>query len=239
MTVGDWTVEPAGLFYGGGLKLLGIQALGLLAVIAWTAVTMVITFALIKKVRGLRASREEELLGLDSTEHGIENAYADFLPIAHPELDIIEGGKKKKTPIIPVSVEKAVEITNTATGAPGTITKVTIITRQSMFEPLKQVFDQIGITGITVTNVLGYGSQHGGQKYRGVEVDSQLLPKIQIDVVISKVPLDTMIKAVKEVLYTGNIGDGKVFIYDVKNVIKIRTGEEGYDALQDAAIGDE
>jgi Amt family ammonium transporter len=239
MTIGDWSVDAAGLFYGGGFKLLGVQALGLLAVIAWTTVMMVITFGAIKKFRGLRASREEELLGLDTTEHGIDNAYADFLPIAHPEIDVLEGKKKSKTPIIPVSIEKAVEITNTATGDPNTLTKVTIITRQSMFEPLKQVFDQIGITGITVTNVLGYGSQHGGQKYRGVEIDSQLLPKIQIDVVISKVPLDLMIDAVKRTLYTGNIGDGKVFIYDVKNVIKIRTGEEGYDALQDAAIGDE
>jgi Amt family ammonium transporter len=197
---------------------------------------MVITFAAIKKFRGLRASKEEEILGLDSTEHGIDSAYADFLPIAHPELDIITG----KTPVAPtVPLEKAVTVTNVASGEPGKLTKVTIITRQSSFEQLKNAFDEIGITGITVTNVLGYGNQRGGQKYRGVEVKSQLLPKIQIDVVISKVPLDLMIDTVKRTLYTGHVGDGKIFVYDVENVIKVRTGEMGYDALQDAMIGDE
>jgi Amt family ammonium transporter len=237
MTIGEWSVDAAGVFYGGGFKLLGIQALGLVAVIAWTAVTMVITFAAIKKVRGLRASREEEILGLDVTEHGIDNAFADFLPVAHPEIDVLDGKSHKDSK--PVPVAQAVKVDNRASGEPGKLTKVTILTRQSMFEPLKDAFDSIGITGITVTNVLGYGNQHGGQKYRGVEVRSQLLPKIQIDVVISKVPLDLMIETVTKTLYTGNIGDGKIFVYDVENVIKVRTGEQGYDALQDAAVGDE
>jgi Amt family ammonium transporter len=236
MAINGWSVDAAGLFYGGGAKLLGVQALGLLAVIAWTAITMIPTFALIKKFRGLRASREEEILGLDSTEHGIDNAFADFLPVAHPELNIITG-KSNPAPVVPV--ERAIPVTNVATGEPGKLTKVTILTRQSMFEPLKDAFDEIGITGITVTNVLGYGNQRGGQKYRGVEVKSQLLPKLQIDVVISKVPLDLMIDTIKKTLYTGNVGDGKIFVYDVENVIKVRTGEQGYDALQDAMIGDE
>jgi Amt family ammonium transporter len=238
MAINDWSVDAAGLFYGGGVKLLGVQALGLVAVIAWTTVTMVITFAAIKKFRGLRASREEEVLGLDSTEHGIESAYADFLPIAHPELNIITG-KSSTASVASVPVEKAVQVDNRASGEPGKLTKVTILTRQSSFEALKNAFDEIGITGITVTNVLGYGNQRGGQKYRGVEVKSQLLPKIQVDVVISKVPLDLMIETVKRTLYTGNVGDGKIFVYDVENVIKVRTGEQGYDALQDAAVGDE
>jgi Amt family ammonium transporter len=241
ITIGEDVISTAqGLFYGGGAELLGVQALGLFAVLVWTGITMFITFATIKKVRGLRATKDEEILGLDATEHGIDSAYADFLPIVHPEIDILEGeSKKSKHAPVPVPVEKAVTVENISSGKPGKLTKVTIITRQSRFELLKNMFDEIGITGITVTNVLGYGVQKGGQKYRGVEVQSQLLPKIQIDVIISKVPLDLMISKVKEILYTGNIGDGKIFVYDVENVIKVRTGEEGYDALQDAVVGDE
>ncbi|MDR0992086.1 MAG: ammonium transporter [Ruminococcus sp.] len=243
ITIGEDVIsDKIGLFYGGGFAQLGIQAIGLVAVIIWTAVTMLITFGAIKKIRGLRATREEEILGLDATEHGIDSAYADFLPIVHPEIEILEGSSKKhkNAPApAPVPIEKAVTVENISTNAPGKLTKVTIITRQSRFELLKEAFDEIGITGITVTNVLGYGVQKGGQKYRGVEIQSQLLPKIQIDVVISKVPLELMIAKVKEILYTGNIGDGKIFVYDVENVIKVRTGEEGYDALQDAVVGDE
>jgi Amt family ammonium transporter len=241
ITIGEDVISTAqGLFYGGGASLLGIQALGLAAVIVWTGITMFITFASIKKIRGLRATREEEILGLDATEHGIDSAYADFLPIVHPEIDVLEGSSKKHKPApLPVPIEKAVIVDNRSTGEPGKLTKVTIITKQSRFELLKDAFDELGITGITVTNVLGYGVQRGGQKYRGVEVQSQLLPKIQIDIVISKVPLDLMIEKVKQILYTGNIGDGKIFVYDVANVIKVRTGEEGYDALQDAMPGDE
>jgi Amt family ammonium transporter len=241
ITIGDDVIsDKIGLFYGGGFSQLGIQAIGLVAVLVWTGVTMLITFGAIKKVRGLRATKEEEILGLDATEHGIDSAYADFLPIVHPEIDILEGSSKKnKNAPEPVPVEKAVQIDNRSSGEAGKITKVTIIMRQSRFELLKDAFDELGITGITVTNVLGYGNQKGGQKYRGVELQSQLLPKIQIDVVISKVPLDLMIETIKRILYTGNIGDGKIFVYDVANVIKVRTGEEGYAALQDAVVGDE
>ncbi|MDR0897296.1 MAG: ammonium transporter [Oscillospiraceae bacterium] len=223
--------SASGLFYGGGFAQLGVQALGVLSIAIWTAVTITITFLVIKKVHGLRAAREDEILGLDAAEHGLASSYADFLPVVNPSLDVLDG-RSAPAPEMPiVSVSRPEGATK--------ITKVTIITRQSQFEPLKAAFDRIGITGITVTNVLGYGIQRGGQKYRGVEMASQLLPKIQIDVVISKVPLDLMLDTIKRVLHTGQVGDGKVFIYDVENVVKVRTGEEGYDALQDAMAGDE
>jgi Amt family ammonium transporter len=229
------TVERAGLFYGGGAGLLSVQAIGVLAIAAWTLAAMSLAFFLIKKAHGLRASAEDEIMGLDTSEHGLASSYADFLPVVNPDLQIL-GGDSKKAPAVPP--EEAVPVTDVSTGKK--ITKVTIITKQSKFEILKDAFDKIGITGITVTNVLGYGIQRGGaQMYRGVPLESQLMPKIQIDVVISKVPLDTLIDTVKKVLYTGNIGDGKIFVYDVENVVKIRTGEEGYSALQDAVPGDE
>jgi len=238
ISVGEDIVSGAtGLFYGGGFSQLGIQALGALAIATWTIVTISITFFIIKKTHGLRASKEDEIIGLDVTEHGLTSSYADFLPVTNPDLQILNGEKEEKTPVTQVEIEKAVPVIGIPSGKK--MTKVTIITKQSKFEALKEAFDQIGITGITVTNVLGYGIQRGNQIYRGVPLKSQLLPKIQIDIIISKVPLDTLIETVKKVLYTGNIGDGKIFIYDVENVIKVRTGEEGYDALQDIIPGDE
>lgn len=227
----------AGLFYGGGFNQLGIQVLGMLAIAVWTAVTMTIIFFVIKKFNGLRASQEDEIMGLDAAEHGLVSSYADFLPAANPDLHILNGGGKDTAVVVPVTPEAAIPVTNTSTGTK--ITKVTVITKQSRFEALRNAFDQIGITGITVTNVLGYGVQRGNLKYRGITLESNLLPKIQIDIVISKVPLDVLVETVKRVLYTGNIGDGKIFVYDVENVIKVRTGEEGYAALQDMVPGDE
>ncbi|MDR0222631.1 MAG: ammonium transporter [Oscillospiraceae bacterium] len=230
-------VERAGLFYGGGAGLLSVQVIGVIAIAAWTIAAMSLAFFLIKKAHGLRASAEDEIMGLDTSEHGLASSYADFLPVVSPDSQALGGGSEKKASA-PVPVEKAVPVTDVSSGT--RLTKVTIITKQSKFEHLKDAFDRIGITGITVTNVLGYGIQRGGaQMYRGVPVESQLMPKIQIDIVISKVPLELLIETVKEVLYTGNIGDGKIFVYDVENVIKIRTGEEGYAALQDPVPGDE
>ena len=225
----DIISEAAGLFYGGGLGLLGVQSLGTAAIAAWTVVTISVTFFVIKKAHGLRASMEDEILGLDSTEHGLASSYADFLPAVNTDLQILGEGAKEKAPSIPVAPEAAIPVTDVSTGTK--LTKVTIVTKQNRFDALKAAFDQIGITGITVTNVLGYGVQRGTQMYRGVPLESQLLPKIQVDIVICKIPVDVLVETVKKVLYTGNIGDGKIFIYDVENVIKVRTGAEGPDAL--------
>jgi len=224
--------EAAGLFYGGGLHQLGVQATGVVSITIWTAVTMGITFFIINKLHGLRASAEDEIMGLDSSEHGLASSYADFLPVADPSLHILTDGSKGK--FAPVSAAPGATIPTIGVSAGKKLTKVTIITRQRKFEALKAAFDQIGVTGITVTTVMGYGVQRGHtHKYRGVPLESPLQPKIQIDVVISKIPVEALIDLVKKVLHTGRIGDGKIFVYDVENVVKVRTGEEGYDALQD------
>jgi Amt family ammonium transporter len=219
-----------GLFYGGGFAQLGIQALGVAAIAAWTIITMAGVFFLIKKTNGLRVSAEEEISGLDLPEHGLTSSYADFM-ITVPVLDIGAGAAAK--PAVAVPHEVAIPVKDlTHPGAK--ITKVTIVTNQNKFASLQKALDDIGITGITVTNVLGYGMQKGhAQKYRGVEVETKLLPKVQVDVVITKVPVDLLVDTVKKALYTGSYGDGKIFLYNVENVIKVRTGEEGYDALQD------
>ncbi|MCL2080738.1 MAG: ammonium transporter [Oscillospiraceae bacterium] len=232
---GDVISDASGLFYGGGAALLGVQALGVLSIAGWTIVTISTVFFLIKKLHGLRASAEDEITGLDFTEHGLQSSYADFLPVQTPDLQVLGGGTAA---VSAVPVSAAVPVSDTSTGKK--ITKVTIIAKHSRFDTLRKVFDEVGITGITVTNVMGYGIQRGHtHTYRGVPLESPLIPKIQIDVVISKVPVKTLVDAVRKNLYTGNIGDGKIFVYDVENVIKVRTGEEGYDALQDAAPGDE
>ncbi|HBD68633.1 MAG TPA: adenylate cyclase, partial [Treponema sp.] len=215
-----------GLFYGGGLKHLGVQCLGEVSIVAWTTVCMIITFALIKKLHGLRASKEEEIVGLDKLEHGIDSSYAGF--IMAPQV-MTDGTSSASVP-----VEKALPVSKATSRPDAKFHMVTIITRQSKFEELKSAMNDINVTGMTVTNVLGCGVQHGNtQKYRGVEMDMTLLPKIKVDIVVSEVPVDLVIAAAKEVLYTGNIGDGKIFVYDVQNVVKVRTGEEGYEALQD------
>jgi len=229
---GDIISDATGLFYGGGAGLLGIQILGMLSIAAWTVVTMSMAFFMIRKFHGLRASAEDEILGLDSTEHGIASSYADFLPVANSDLHVL-GSKAEMTPAVSVAPDAAIPVTNVSTGKK--LTKVTIITKASKFDELRDALDKIEITGVTVTSVMGYGLQRGQiATYRGVPLKSTLLPKMKIDIVISKVPVDVLIKTVKDVLYTGNIGDGKIFVYDVENVIKVRTGEQGYDALQDS-----
>ena len=222
-----------GLFYTGSFKLLGIQTLGITAILAWTAVTMTITFLIIKKAVGLRVSKEEEIKGLDSTEHGLASAYADFLP-AVESLDYGYEEAVNVTGDVPVAEAVTVKkMPSFDDGAPK-LTKVEIICKESRFEALKAAMMDIGITGMTVSHVLGCGVQKGKPEYyRGVQVEANLLPKIQIDIVVSKVPVRSVIETAKKVLYTGHIGDGKIFVYDVENVVKVRTGEEGYDALQD------
>lgn len=228
---GLFNVE-SGLFYGGGVSHLIVQILGEMSVVLWTALCMYITFSLIKKFHGLRASREEEVIGLDKLEHGIESAYGGF--VFTPQ--VMTGNApsiKEDTVASAVPAEQSIPVIKTMR-PDAKFHQVTIITRQSKFEELKSAMNDINVTGMTVTNVLGCGVQHGNvQKYRGVEMDITLLPKVKVDIVVSEVPVDLVIMAAKEVLYTGNIGDGKIFVYDVENVVKVRTGEEGYEALQD------
>ena len=223
IAVGLFAVD-GGLIYGGGFRLLGIQVLGIVCIIIWTAITMTIAFSVIKKLHGLRVSREEEVLGLDTSEHGLASSYADFMPT------VMTTSEK---PLMPTSVEKAIPVINTSK-PDAKLTKVVVITRQSKFETLKAKLEVLGVTGMTVTQVLGCGMQKGKvEYYRGVAVEATLLPKVKVEIIVCKVPVDDVVTAVKQALYTGKIGDGKIFIYDVEQVIKVRTGEEGYDALQD------
>ena len=222
-----------GLFYTGSIKLLGVQTLGIVAVLVWTGVLMGLTFFIVKKTIGLRVSAEEEVKGLDSTEHGLPSAYADFVP-AVESLDYGYEDAVAVTGEIPVA--EAVPVKKVPAFEEGTpkFTKIEIICKESRMEALKSAMMGIGITGMTVSHVLGCGVQKGKPEYyRGVPVEANLLPKVQVDIVVSKVPVRSVIEAAKKVLYTGHIGDGKIFVYDVENVVKVRTGEEGYDALQD------
>lgn len=224
-----------GLFYGGGVSLLLTQILGVIAVMAWVTVTITITFFVIGHTIGLRVSEIEEIEGLDIHEHGLGSAYADFMPsdihlsgeTNTSAGEIVAGKSTAETiPVTHVSIDRG------ETSA-SKITKVEIITKQNKFETLKAAMNEIGVTGITVTNVLGCGIQKGSTEYyRGIPMEMNLLPKIQIEIVVSKVPVDLVIQEARKALYTGNIGDGKIFVYNVENVIKVRTGESGYDALQ-------
>ncbi len=221
-----------GLFYGGGLRLLSLQLLGFAAVAAWTALTITATFLLIRKLVGLRASKEEELIGLDRTEHGLPSAYAGFsmLPetIDADDAPVFVAGDTPLAEAIPIK-----KVPSFTEGEPK-LTKIEIVCKEARLEALKSAMLSIGITGMTVSHVLGCGVQKGTPEYyRGVQVEATLLPKVQVEIVVSKVPVRTVIETAKKVLYTGHIGDGKIFVYDVENVIKVRTGEEGFDALQD------
>ncbi len=223
----------AGLFYGGGFTQLGLQLTGVVSVCAWTAVTITLAFLLIKAIFGLRVSKEEEELGLDVTEHGLSSGYADFMPATS-----LLTSAGVEAPAADVPADDAIPVvlrSKAATPASDVkMTKISILCRQNKFEELKGAMEQIGVTGMTVSQVLGCGMQKGQPEYyRGVAVEMNLLRKVQVDIVVCKIPVRTVIDAAKKVLYTGHIGDGKIFVYDVENVIKVRTGEEGYDALQD------
>ena len=220
-----------GLFYGGGFKFLGIQTLGVLATIAWTAVVITVVFFLIKKTIGLRADAADEIMGLDRSEHGLPTAYAGIamLPEEMPD------GAERVAPVpaaVPAVARVSAKKTEKAPDAP-VYTRVQIICRPASLESLKKAMNGIGITGMTVTNVMGYGAQKGKPEYyRGTPVEVTLLPKVQVDIVVSKVPVREVIDTARSVLHTGHIGDGKIFVTDVENVVRVRTGEEGYDALQ-------
>lgn len=234
--------RDTGLFTTGDWGQLGIQCIGVLAIGVWTAVTMTILFFVLKQTIGLRVPTEEELSGLDASEHGLQSAYADFLtsgslpllgkqePVTDALRNLSSGTAVPPDMAIPVQIDSQKrEHMDKAE-----LTKIVILTRQSKFEALKEAMNEIGVTGMTVTQVLGCGMQKGRMEYyRGAPVETmQLLPKIQVDIVVAKVPARKVISAVKKVLYTGHIGDGKIFVYRVENAVKVRTGEEGYYAMQ-------
>ncbi len=228
-----------GLFYTGKWHQLGVQCLGVIAVAAYTVALMLCCFLLIRKTIGLRVDRSEEIDGLDKTEHGLPSAYADFAPSTVAYADSLKGA----TVYGDVPPSKAVEVMDvTHLEKPATtkkssspkFTKVEIIFKEERLYALKDAMSKLGITGMTVSHVMGFGIQQGRtEMYRGVAIDSNLMPKVQVDIVVSKIPVRDVIDTAKSVLYTGHIGDGKIFVYDVENVVKVRTGEEGYDALQD------
>lgn len=218
-----------GLFYGGGTDFLLIQILGVAVVAAYVAIAMTIIFKVLDKIFGLRVSEEEEIKGLDMEEHGLLSSYADFMPTAE----------------VPVAASASVAYTAPAAAAVPAIkpegavkmSKIVIITSQNRFEALKTALDKLGITGMTVTKVLGYGIQKGQtEMYRGAEIAAHLLPKVKVEMIVSAIPVADVVNTAKAVLYTGKYGDGKIFIYDVEDVVKIRTGETGFDALQDKPI---
>ena len=233
-----------GLFYGGGFTALGIQLLGFVTVGAFAAIGMLIVFSVIKAILGLRVEQEEEIEGLDSMEHGLTSAYAGFSIVDMTESAMSENENTslgvsdydnateamKKVSVPVVNAAEAVSGTTLASG----INKVVIITKLSRYDKIKKALNELGVTGITVTQVTGCGIQKGaGQMYRGVEMDMTLLPKIKLEVVVSKIPVESVIETAKKALYTGKIGDGKIFVYPVSKVVKIRTGEEDFEALQD------
>ena len=223
-----------GLFYGGGFAQLGKQALGIVTIVAWTVVCMIIVFTIIKKTVGLRVTKDEEMKGLDICEHGLISAYADFMPIGVGTASLDEtfdvDGNVPVTQAVPVQLAGKYDMATDGTK----ITKIDILLKQSKLEALKEEMDKLGITGMTVSQVLGCGAQKGkAEYYRGVAIESNLLPKMKVEIVVCKVPVKAVVDAAVKALYTGHIGDGKIFIYDVEDVVKVRTGETGYDAMQD------
>ena len=232
--------ELVGLFYGGGFKLLGLQITGFLAVAAWTVVTITITFFAIKKILGLRVTEEEEILGLDSTEHGLASAYSGFaiMDVSNTlNMDVNDNtdlGQSDYVYASQVQKDAAVPVVAAPVHTESAIHKVVIIAVLSRYAKLRKAMNDLGVTGMTVTQVMGCGVQKGsGEMYRGVEMDATLLPKVKVEVVVSKIPVESVIEAAKKTLYTGHIGDGKIFVYSVDKVVKIRTGEEDLEALAD------
>ena len=232
--------ELTGLFYGGGLKLLGLQLIGFASVAAWTLVTITIVFLVIRATVGLRASQEEEIVGLDATEHGLASAYSGFSIMdvsGAMVMDVNENtslGVEDYDAASQVQKDAAVKVAQVPMASDTGMYKVAIIAKLSRYDKLRKAMNDLGVTGMTVTQVMGCGIQKGaGEKYRGVEMDATLLPKVKVEVVVSKIPVDTVVEAAKKALYTGHIGDGKIFVYNVDKVIKVRTGEEDFAALQD------
>lgn len=232
--------ELVGLFYGGGFKLLGLQLTGFVSVAAWTVVTITIVFLVIKATLGLRVSEEEEIIGLDPTEHGLPSAYAGFaiMDVSGDVMDVNENtdlGSSEYATASQAKKDAAVPVVNATTPASASgIHKVVIISKLTKYDKLRKAMNDLGVTGMTVTQVMGCGIQKGaGEKYRGAELDATLLPKVKVEVIVGKISVEKVIETAKKTLYTGHIGDGKIFVYDVAQVVKVRTGEEGIEALQD------
>ena len=239
VTYGANQIAAVGLFYGGGFKQLGLQLLGFVTVAAWTTVTITIAFLVIKATVGLRVSEEEEIVGLDSCEHGLASAYSGFsiMDVSNTmTMEVNENtdlGTADYGTASQAQKDAAVPVAQAITSASG-IFKVSIIAKLSRYDHLKKAMNDLGVTGMTVTQVMGCGVQKGaGEMYRGVEMDATLLPKVKVEVVVSKIPVEKVIEAAKKALYTGHIGDGKIFVYNVDKVVKVRTGEEDFAALQD------
>ena len=232
--------EITGLFYGGGFELIGLQLIGFAAVAGWTLVTITLAFLLIRATLGLRVSEEEEIVGLDATEHGLPSAYSGFAitDMSSTTMDINENtdlGESDYEKAGSFKVDRAIPVvaTSSETDANGVpifntgMHKVSVIAKLARFDALKKALNELGVTGMTVTQVMGCGIQKGaGEYYRGVEMDATLMPKIKVEVIVSKIPVEHVIEAVKKALYTGHIGDGKIFVYNVLKVVKVRTGEE-------------
>ena len=239
VTYGANQIAAVGLFYGGGFKQLGLQLLGFVTVAAWTTITITIAFLIIKTTVGLRVSEEEEIVGLDSCEHGLASAYSGFsiMDVSNTmTMEVNENtdlGTADYGTASQAQKDAAVPVAQAITSASG-IFKVSIIAKLSRYDHLKKAMNDLGVTGMTVTQVMGCGVQKGaGEMYRGVEMDATLLPKVKVEVVVSKIPVEKVIEAAKKALYTGHIGDGKIFVYNVDKVVKVRTGEEDFAALQD------
>ncbi len=240
VTYGANQICGTGLFYGGGFHLLGMQLLGMFSVIAWTAVTITITFVIIKAVFGLRVTQEEEIIGLDATEHGLPSAYAGFAMMDISNNMIMEENENTQlgaddyASASEAQKNAAVKVSQVPFASASGIYKVVIIAKLSRYDKLRKAMNDLGVTGMTVTQVMGCGIQKGaGERYRGAEIDATLLPKVKVEVVVSSIPVESVIEGAKKVLYTGHIGDGKIFVYNVDKVVKIRTGEEGMAALAD------
>ena len=232
--------ELVGLFYGGGLKLLGLQLIGFVSVAAWTAVTITIVFLIIKATVGLRVSEEEEIVGLDAKEHGLASAYSGFsiMDVSNTmAMEVNENtslGTEDYEEASEAQKDAAVKVAQVPMVSSTGMYKVSIIAKLSRYDHLRKAMNDLGVTGMTVTQVMGCGIQKGaGDMYRGVEMDATLLPKVKVEVVVSKIPVDAVVAAAKKALYTGHIGDGKIFVYNVDKVVKVRTGEEDFAALQD------
>ncbi|MBQ0041884.1 MAG: ammonium transporter [Lachnospiraceae bacterium] len=239
VAIDDGAIVGEGLFYGGGFTQLGIQLTGFAAVAGWTIITMIIVFLVIKAIFGLRVTEEEEITGLDATEHGLPSAYAGFsiMDISNTmTMDINENtslGTEDYESASPAVKEASCSVAVDPTPSTG-IHKIVIIAKLSRYENLKKAMNDLGVTGMTVTQVMGCGVQKGaGEMYRGVEMDATLLPKVKVEVVVSKIPVEAVVETAKKALFTGHIGDGKIFVYNVAKVVKIRTGEEDFAALQD------
>lgn len=232
-----------GLFYGGGFRQLGIQALGIVSVAVYVLAVMFIAFKIIDKTVGLRVPAQVELDGLDIREHGLASAYSGFAinDMTGMDMDINENtdlGEDNYEKASKGQIDAAVKVIRRQTSVDGVydtgMHKVSIICRLSKFDALKTALNTLGVTGITMSQVMGCGIQKGAEeKYRGIPLDANLLPKVKVEVVVSRIPVDSVIEAAKKALYTGHIGDGKIFVYNVTRVVKVRTGEENYAALQD------